>query len=216
MAEEIAEEEAKGKESSGIEDYMLPKITVNRLAKAVLPAHSQIQRDAQTAISKSATVFINYLTASANQFTQQSGRKAISHADVFDALKVLGLEFFVPRLQQEVDMFLELASNRRKAYNLSTTYQEQEEQSDKQKENGSKRAKTESNDVSQASRNDDTESETSPQDTVDDSDSTEDLEENDETIELEDSVETGTGIHEDGIMTKDVDALETESDDEFD
>lgn len=36
---------------------------MTRLAKSVLPPNTQIQKDAMTAVSKSATVFINYLTA---------------------------------------------------------------------------------------------------------------------------------------------------------
>jgi len=35
---------------------------VQRLAKGVLPANTQIQKDALLAISKSATVFVNYLS----------------------------------------------------------------------------------------------------------------------------------------------------------
>jgi DNA polymerase epsilon subunit 3 len=36
---------------------------VQRLAKGVLPANTQIQKDAQLAIWKSATVFVNYLAS---------------------------------------------------------------------------------------------------------------------------------------------------------
>jgi len=35
---------------------------VQRLAKGVLPPNTQIQKDAITAMSKSATVFVNYLS----------------------------------------------------------------------------------------------------------------------------------------------------------
>ena len=36
---------------------------VQRLAKGVLPPNTQIQKDAQLAIWKSATVFVNYLAS---------------------------------------------------------------------------------------------------------------------------------------------------------
>lgn len=36
---------------------------VQRLAKGVLPPNTQIQKDALLAMSKSATVFVNYLTS---------------------------------------------------------------------------------------------------------------------------------------------------------
>lgn len=44
-------------------DLNLPRTMVQRLAKGVLPPNTQIQKDALLAISKSATVFVNYLTS---------------------------------------------------------------------------------------------------------------------------------------------------------
>lgn len=46
-----------------IEDLTLPKSIITRLAKGVLPANTQIQANAILAMSKSTTVFINYLAA---------------------------------------------------------------------------------------------------------------------------------------------------------
>jgi hypothetical protein len=46
-----------------LQDLNLPKSIVQRLAKGVLPANTQIQKDALLAMSKSATVFVNYLTS---------------------------------------------------------------------------------------------------------------------------------------------------------
>lgn len=45
------------------QDLNLPKSIVQRLAKGVLPPNTQIQKDAVLAMSKSATVFVNYLTS---------------------------------------------------------------------------------------------------------------------------------------------------------
>lgn len=36
---------------------------ISRLSKGVLPANTQIQKDALSALSKSATVFVNYLAS---------------------------------------------------------------------------------------------------------------------------------------------------------
>ena len=44
-----------------IQDLSLPRTMVQRLAKGVLPPNTQIQKDAITAMSKGATVFVNYL-----------------------------------------------------------------------------------------------------------------------------------------------------------
>lgn len=46
-----------------MQDLNLPKSIVQRLSKGVLPANTQIQKDAVLAMSKSATVFVNYLTS---------------------------------------------------------------------------------------------------------------------------------------------------------
>ena len=46
-----------------VEDLNLPRTMVQRLAKGMLPANTQIQKDALLAVSKSATVFVNYLAS---------------------------------------------------------------------------------------------------------------------------------------------------------
>jgi DNA polymerase epsilon subunit 3 len=51
------------------QDLNLPKSIVTRLAKGVLPPNTQIQGNAMLAMSKSATVFVNYL---ATQYVQAS------------------------------------------------------------------------------------------------------------------------------------------------
>ena len=53
----------KEKDATIIEDLTLPKSIITRLAKGVLPPNTQIQANAVMAMSKSATVFINYLAA---------------------------------------------------------------------------------------------------------------------------------------------------------
>ncbi|KAK9466662.1 histone-fold-containing protein, partial [Lipomyces arxii] len=84
----------------------LPRATVTRLAKGALPKNTAVQKDASTALSKSATVFINYLTSTANEITQQAGRKTVNVDDVFQAIELLDLKFFLPRLTAEVESML--------------------------------------------------------------------------------------------------------------
>ncbi|KAI4193841.1 MAG: hypothetical protein LQ348_002767, partial [Seirophora lacunosa] len=52
---------AKEKDGVNIEDLSLPRSMVQRLAKGVLPPNTQIQKDAITAMSKGATVFVSYI-----------------------------------------------------------------------------------------------------------------------------------------------------------
>ncbi|RDW88876.1 hypothetical protein BP6252_00908 [Coleophoma cylindrospora] len=139
--------EAKEKEVRGdgvnIEDLNLPKSIVTRLAKGVLPPNTQIQGNAMLAMSKSATVFVNYLASAdpslekrkedgeetqknieliemnyrANAHTQKAQRKTISPQDVFAALQD-DLEFpdFVPRLEAELAKFNEISTEKRNTY----------------------------------------------------------------------------------------------------
>jgi DNA polymerase epsilon subunit 3 len=54
-------------ETNNPQDLNLPKSIVQRLAKGVLPPNTQIQKDALLAMSKSATVFVNYITSAYGQ-----------------------------------------------------------------------------------------------------------------------------------------------------
>jgi DNA polymerase epsilon subunit 3 len=45
------------------QDLSLPKSIITRLAKGVLPPNTQIQANAVLAMSKSTTVFVNYLAS---------------------------------------------------------------------------------------------------------------------------------------------------------
>ncbi|KAK9478838.1 histone-fold-containing protein [Lipomyces japonicus] len=99
--------------NSGIEDYLLPRATVSRLAKSTLPPNTSIQKDAMTALSKGSTVFINYLTSTANDITVQNGRKTVNPNDVYEALEVLALDGLIPRVRQEVDKFIEASQSKK-------------------------------------------------------------------------------------------------------
>jgi len=46
-----------------LQDLTLPKSMIARLAKGVLPANTQIQKDALLALHKSATVFVSYIAS---------------------------------------------------------------------------------------------------------------------------------------------------------
>ncbi|MCJ1461554.1 hypothetical protein MMC07_000151 [Pseudocyphellaria aurata] len=129
-----ADEATPTKEKDGVNievndaiDITLPRTMVQRLAKGVLPPNTQIQKDAITAICKSATVFVNYLSQahvplynsidfSANTSTIPTTRKAISPDAVLDALAELEFEDFLPRVQAELKRFNELQTGKRNEY----------------------------------------------------------------------------------------------------
>ncbi|KAF2131423.1 histone-fold-containing protein [Dothidotthia symphoricarpi CBS 119687] len=99
-----------------VEDLNLPKSIVQRLAKGVLPPNTQIQKDALLAMSKSATVFVNYLTSAAAEHAQRSGKKTIMPKDVFDAMTELEFAAMLPRLEAEVNKFTSIQADKRNTY----------------------------------------------------------------------------------------------------
>ncbi|KAH0565574.1 hypothetical protein GP486_001024 [Trichoglossum hirsutum] len=107
---------SKDREGVNVEDYNLPRTIVQRLAKGVLPANTQIQKDALLAMSKSATVFVSYLTAYANENAMKAHKRTIQPKDVLDALSELEFEAFLPRLEAELARYTEIQTDKRNTY----------------------------------------------------------------------------------------------------
>ncbi|KAJ4353388.1 uncharacterized protein N0V89_005117 [Didymosphaeria variabile] len=99
-----------------VEDLNLPKSIVQRLAKGVLPPNTQIQKDALLAMSKGATVFVNYLTSIAAEHAARSGKKTVMPKDVFDALQELEFDFMLQRVEAEVHKFTSIQADKRNTY----------------------------------------------------------------------------------------------------
>ncbi|KAF2422370.1 histone-fold-containing protein, partial [Tothia fuscella] len=115
-----AEDGASGtpaKESGmGVEEYNLPRTMIQRLSKGMLPPNTQIQKDALLAISKSATVFVNYLTAHANESAQRANKKTIQPKDVMDAIAEIEFDSFLPRLEGELTKYNAVQCDKRNTY----------------------------------------------------------------------------------------------------
>jgi len=107
-----------GKESTGInvEDLSLPRTVVGRLAKGVLPANTQIQKDAITAITKASTLFVNYLSHNSHAHTLRTTRRTIYPADVFMGLRDSEFDFMLPRLEAELDKYNSVQTTKRNEY----------------------------------------------------------------------------------------------------
>lgn len=61
--EEILVYNLQGYVLNSKQDLSLPRTMISRLSKGVLPPNTQIQKDALSALSKSATVFVNYIAS---------------------------------------------------------------------------------------------------------------------------------------------------------
>ncbi|KAK1757466.1 histone-fold-containing protein [Echria macrotheca] len=110
------EKERDVSEALTIEDLTLPKSIITRLAKGVLPPNTQIQANAILALSKGATVFINHLANSANEFTMGANKKTIMPADVFRALDDIEYGFMRERVEAEFAKFNEIQTSKRSDY----------------------------------------------------------------------------------------------------
>ncbi|KAL5594520.1 hypothetical protein BROUX41_001446 [Berkeleyomyces rouxiae] len=106
-------DEGKDVDAITIEDLTLPKSIMTRLAKADLPTGTQIQGNAMTAITRSATVFINHLASAANDNTKNAGKKTILPADVFKALDDTEFDFMRQQLELEFAKYTELQAAKR-------------------------------------------------------------------------------------------------------
>ncbi|KAL1586866.1 hypothetical protein WHR41_03996 [Cladosporium halotolerans] len=106
----------KEKDGLGVEDLTLPKSMIARLAKGVLPANTQIQKDALLAMHKSATVFVSYIASNSNDLARMGGKKTISPQDVMSALKDAELEGFLPRLEAELKKYNDTQCDKRNSY----------------------------------------------------------------------------------------------------
>ncbi|KAI8381195.1 histone-fold-containing protein [Radiomyces spectabilis] len=103
---------------SSIEDNELPKANVARVLKHALPSGTALQKDAKLAVSKASTVFINYLSAVANDLAKSANHKTICAADVFKAMEVLELDHLIPPLKESFTAFQQLQKEKKQSKKL--------------------------------------------------------------------------------------------------
>eukprot|EP00833_Pecoramyces_ruminatium_P006180 jgi/Orpsp1_1/1180212/evm.model.c7180000072528.1 len=88
---------------TSIDEFELPKACVMRVIKAALPDNALINKEAKIVMTKSATVFINYLTATANDVTKSTNKKILSANDIFSALETLEFDEFSDKLRDALE-----------------------------------------------------------------------------------------------------------------
>ncbi|KAF3291164.1 hypothetical protein TWF970_000397 [Orbilia oligospora] len=108
------DDKPKGRGRTNVDDNTLPKTIVTRLAKGNVPSNTQIQKDAVTALSRSATVFINYLASMANDITKMKDRKTIMPDHVIEAIDQIEFPGLRERLEGELRQFNKIQENKRK------------------------------------------------------------------------------------------------------
>ncbi|PGH14162.1 hypothetical protein AJ80_06031 [Polytolypa hystricis UAMH7299] len=104
-------ESAAADSGLSVEDFLLPRSLVQRLAKGVLPPNTSISKDALLAITKAASVFVSYLSSHANEETE---KKTVTPQDVLAALSEIEFDAFRPRLERELAVYAEAAAAKRR------------------------------------------------------------------------------------------------------
>uniref|UniRef100_A0A6P7FSF6 DNA polymerase epsilon subunit 3 n=1 Tax=Diabrotica virgifera virgifera TaxID=50390 RepID=A0A6P7FSF6_DIAVI len=83
-----------------LEDLNLPNNTVQKIIKEVLPDSVYIGKDARSALSRAASVFVLYVTSQASNEAQNNNRTMLIANDVLKALEELDFENFIEPLEE--------------------------------------------------------------------------------------------------------------------
>lgn len=86
-------------------EFEPPQACVSRIIKSVLPENIQLTKDARSAFTRAAGIFIFYLTHCANDFSRDSKRSTIYTSDIIKALKELDFEEFLPSLEEFLEVY---------------------------------------------------------------------------------------------------------------
>lgn len=87
---------------------------ITRIIKSALPDNTQVTREAKTAFSKAAGIFIIYLTTCANDVCKDKKRQTVSAADVMQAFVELELDEMKEELQEFLAHFRANEGSKRK------------------------------------------------------------------------------------------------------
>jgi len=98
-----------------LEDLNLPNAVVTRIIKEALPDGITIGKDARTAVAKAASIFILYLTSSANIIAKKGNRKTINGPDVIQAMMDIEFDQFIDSLQESLENFRKVQKEKKDA-----------------------------------------------------------------------------------------------------
>lgn len=85
-----------------LEDLNLPNASVAKIIKEALPNSVNVGKDARSALSRAASVFVLYVTSQASSEAQKMNRKTLTAKDVMTALSELEFENFIEPLEESL------------------------------------------------------------------------------------------------------------------
>lgn len=83
-----------------LEDLNLPNASVAKIIKEALPDNVNVGKDARSALSRAASVFVLYVTSQASSEAQKVNRKTLTAKDVLTALEELEFSSFIEPLEE--------------------------------------------------------------------------------------------------------------------
>lgn len=110
----VPEFKMDGEKKAAPTEWEPPAACINRIVKAALPDQVQVTKEAKLAFSKSAGIFILYLTTCANDFCKDKKRQTVSAADVMQAVSELDFDEFKDQLQAFLASFRANEGSKRK------------------------------------------------------------------------------------------------------
>ncbi|XP_020370343.1 DNA polymerase epsilon subunit 3 [Rhincodon typus] len=87
------------------EDLNLPNAVITRIIKEALPDGVNVSKEARSAISRAASVFVLYATSCANNFAMKSKRKTLSASDVLAAMEEMEFDRFITPLKDALEVY---------------------------------------------------------------------------------------------------------------
>ncbi|KAM6430859.1 DNA polymerase epsilon subunit 3 [Liasis olivaceus] len=112
------------------EDLNLPNAVVARIIKDALPDGVNVSREARSAISRAASVFVLYATSCANNFARKGKRKTLNAGDVISAMEEMEFQRFVGPLKESLEAYRNEQKGKRGASELKKKDKEKKEDSE--------------------------------------------------------------------------------------
>lgn len=121
-----------------LQDLLLPRTLVQRLAKGVLPPNTSVSKDALLALTKAASVFVSHIASTADERTV---KKTIAPQDVLGAINECEFDLFAQRVEQELTQWEEVVRGKRRGYREKVKARESGQGAQQDEEDGEREGK---------------------------------------------------------------------------
>lgn len=100
------------------EDLNLPNAVITRIIKEALPDGVNVSKEARSAISRAASVFVLYATSCANNFAMKGKRKTLNVTDVMSAMEEMEFQRFLAPLKESLEAYRREQKGKKEATEL--------------------------------------------------------------------------------------------------